>query len=229
MISAIIVEDDPMVALLNQQYLLKSTHQIEIIGVFSNGGEALDFLLTHTVDLVILDMYLPKNDGLQLLHSIRQKNISVEVIMVTAAHNKEEIEESLHLGVIDYLVKPFEFQCFNRSIQKFLKRHTLLSSSDTVSQETIDSINPFPLSSTPDGIYLPKGLQRKTLHKILDHIKSHGYKTFTCKDLASDTQLSIVTTQRYLNFLVLKKELKTDIDYNTGGRPKLIYMYSGNQ
>ena len=71
MIRTIIVEDDPMVAALNKQYLLKSSSKLKIVGAFKDGQSALDYLHKKPVDLVILDVYLPVLNGLDLLQQIR--------------------------------------------------------------------------------------------------------------------------------------------------------------
>ncbi|WP_278674513.1 response regulator [Acidaminococcus fermentans] len=219
MIRTIIVEDDPMVAALNKQYLLKSSSKLKIVGAFKDGQSALDYLLKKPVDLVILDVYLPVLNGLELLQQIRQEKIETDVIMVTAARNRDEIQLAMRLGVMDYLVKPFDFDRFQQAIQHFFHKHDLMTSKTTLDQGTIDAIAAVePLDKSQS---FPKGLQAQTLKKVLDFIAS--LENFTCKAVAVGTGLSIVTTQRYLNYLVDQQKLKTTIDYHTGGRPKLVY------
>ncbi len=219
MIRTIIVEDDPMVAALNKQYLLKSSSKLKIVGAFKDGQSALDYLHKKPVDLVILDVYLPVLNGLDLLQQIRQEKIETDVIMVTAARNREEIQLAMRLGVMDYLVKPFDFSRFQQAIQLFFHKHDLMAAQSTLDQGTIDAIaSAEPLEKAQS---FPKGLQAQTLTKILDFIAP--LESFTCKAVAGGTGLSIVTTQRYLNYLVDQQKVKTTIDYHTGGRPKLVY------
>uniref|UniRef100_UPI0023EF876D response regulator n=1 Tax=Acidaminococcus massiliensis TaxID=1852375 RepID=UPI0023EF876D len=168
MIRTIIVEDDPMVAALNKQYLLKSSSKLKIVGAFKDGQSALDYLHKKPVDLVILDVYLPVLNGLDLLQQIRQEKIETDVIMVTAARNREEIQLAMRLGIMDYLVKPFDFSRFQQAIQLFFHKHDLMAAQSTLDQGTIDAIaSAEPLEKAQS---FPKGLQAQTLTKILDFI-----------------------------------------------------------
>ncbi len=219
MIRTIIVEDDPMVAALNRQYLMKSSPNIKILGTFGDGQSAFEYLRENAVDLIILDVYLPVMNGLELLQQIRHEEIEADVIMVTAARNRDEIKLAMRLGVMDYLIKPFDFQRFKKAIRHFFYKYDLLTAKPTLDQGTIDAIS-FTEPIEKD-LSFPKGLQAQTLSKIFKFISS--LDDFTCKEVANGTGLSIVTTQRYLNYLVDQQELKTSIDYHTGGRPKLVY------
>ncbi len=73
-------------------------------------------------DMIIADWHMPVLSGLELLHKIRasSKFKSLAVIMATAEKNKEEIDKVLHLGVTDYLVKPYEAPALLSAVQKAL-------------------------------------------------------------------------------------------------------------
>ena len=75
MYKVLIVEDDPMVAMINEQYV-KRNKSFEIVGKCSDGQSALDFLENNDVDLLILDVYMPKMDGFETLRRIRNKQIT---------------------------------------------------------------------------------------------------------------------------------------------------------
>ena len=64
MYKVLIVEDDPMVAMINEQYI-KRNKNFEIVGNCNNGLSALDFIENNTVDLLILDVFMPKMDGFE--------------------------------------------------------------------------------------------------------------------------------------------------------------------
>ena len=117
MYKVLIVEDDPMVAMINEQYI-KRNKNFEIVGKCNNGLSALDFIENNTVDLLILDVVMPKMDGFETLRQIRNKQITVDAIMVTAANERESLEEALHLGIVDCLVKPFTFDRFQMALEK---------------------------------------------------------------------------------------------------------------
>ena len=122
MYKVLIVEDDPMVAMINEQYILKNK-DFCVCGTCKNGVEALDFLRKNMVDLVLLDVYMPLMDGREVLKEIRNSKIETEVIMVTAANDTSTLEETVHLGVVDYLIKPFSFVRFQNALEKFTAQH----------------------------------------------------------------------------------------------------------
>ena len=222
MYNVIIVEDDPKIAQLNKYYLSLASKELLVTGLFLNGRDALAYLQKNPVDLVILDVYMPNFTGLELLQSIRSLNIAVDVIMVTAAKETEAVAAAFQLGIVDYLVKPFDFTRFRQAIQKFLHKQAMLNSNDSLDQKTIDTME-MARENEAEPPVLKKGLQLKTLEKVMQCISTLTEPSFTVKILADDLDLSPVTTQRYLSYLVDKGILTTTIDYNTGGRPKMIY------
>lgn len=220
MFKVIIVEDDPMVATLNKQYLEKASHELNVVTILGDGASAFNYLVSHQVDLMILDVYMPTLTGLELLKKVRSYNLLVDIIMVTAANNSEEVNMAFTYGVIDYLVKPFDYKRFAQAVDKFLHKRSVLNTEVALSQEAIDIMSSSAKTLTPD---LQKGLQPLTLAKIQTVINQYGINKFTCKEISDKTNLSAVTAQRYLSYLVNAKQLMTTIDYNTGGRPKLWY------
>ena len=78
MITAAIIEDDPMVREINKRYLEKDG-RFDEIHTFPNGVEALAFLASNETSLVLLDVYMPKQNGFEFLKTLRNKNISSAV------------------------------------------------------------------------------------------------------------------------------------------------------
>ena len=77
MYKVLIVEDDPMVAMINEQYI-KRNKNFQLVGKCKDGAAALEFLEHNTVDLLVLDVYMPHMDGLETLRTIRNRQIPVE-------------------------------------------------------------------------------------------------------------------------------------------------------
>lgn len=125
MIKTVIVEDDRMVAAINNQFALK-TPGVQVIATFYNGKDALAFLKETKVDLLLLDLYMPEYSGLELLTDLRRQNLNIDVIMITAANDIVHIEQALHLGIIDYLIKPFQYERFSIAMDKFLLRKKVM-------------------------------------------------------------------------------------------------------
>ncbi len=224
MYQVIIIEDDPMVASINRQYVELNKY-LKVTGQFSNGKEALDYLKNHPADLAIMDVYMPVMGGVELLTEMRKLQKHIDVIMVTAATDASHVKQLLGLGVIDYLVKPFEYVRFNHALARFMEHQELLRQK-TFSQQQLDSL--FELSTGPPfrQEVLQKGLQEKTLHTILSYMKKHPADALTSEMVAEEVHLSRVTVRRYMNYLLDKKQIVSDIDYATGGRPSIIYRYN---
>ena len=215
----LIVEDDPMVAMINEQYVCKNT-QFVVAGSCRNGQEALDFLKDNKVDLIVLDVYMPVMDGIETLKKIREQKIPTEVIMVTAANDTSTLEDTMYLGVLDYLIKPFAFERFQIALEKFASKVESLRTKTVLDQSNIDSIMRNNLTVSEKAY--PKGIQEKTLSLIQDFFKKHpGYQTGD--SIAEETGLSCVTVRHYMNYLVEKGEITESINYETGGRPSSLY------
>lgn len=220
MYNVLIVEDDPMVAMINEQYVGRNK-KFKVAGKCKDGRSALDFLEKHTVDLIILDVFMPQMDGFETLRQIRKKQIPVDVIMVTAANDKESLEEALHLGIVDYLVKPFTFDRFCVALDKFIAQTNALKELNTLSQKSIDFIIDNARKKSED--IHPKGIQEKTLHLIIEHLKKHQDAWLTGDEIAEEVGLTGVTVRRYMNYLSETGRVVGEMNYETGGRPCMLY------
>ena len=220
MYKVLIVEDDPMVAMINEQYVMKNKN-FSLCGKCKDGLSALEFLETNSVDLIIMDVYMPKLDGFETLRQIRKKQISADVIMVTAANDRDSLEEALHLGIVDYLVKPVTFDRFQTALQKYITQQKALNELDTLNQKSIDFIIDSSRKKNED--LHPKGIQEKTLSIISNHLKGNKNKWLTGDEIAEKTGITAVTVRRYMNYLVESGKAQGEINYETGGRPCMLY------
>jgi len=219
MIKTMIVEDDLMVASLNAQFAQR-TQQIEVVGIFYNGRQALDYLAQNEVDLILLDLYMPERSGLELLQQLRCRGCQVGVIMITAANDGNSLEQALRLGIVDYLVKPFRYDRFALAINRFLAQRGLAGQKGCITQEEIDRAMSLDLGK---GNCLQKGIQRHTLRLIVECLQAHPGEYLTNETIAEQTGLSKVTTRRYLNYLIEIQAVASRVNYSTGGRPSIEY------
>ena len=91
----------------------------------ANGFEALERLIKFKPDLMLLDIEMPKMNGIDVLKRIRRsKDLEIRnlpVIMFTGTVDMETVDKIIKLGVSDYLVKPFEINALLEKVDKFLK------------------------------------------------------------------------------------------------------------
>lgn len=102
---ALLIEDDRMIGTAVRQALIDAAYAADWV---TDGATALTALKDQRYDIVLLDLGLPAQDGLQVLEKIRQKGIDVPVIIVTARDAVDSRVAGLDHGADDYLVKPFE-------------------------------------------------------------------------------------------------------------------------
>lgn len=224
MIKVLIVEDDPMVAEFNKRYL-NEIKGFSLIGISHTVKDAITFLKNEQVDLILLDVYMPGSTGLELLSFIREQNMAVDVILITAAADKEKIHTAIRYGAIDYLIKPFEFERFNKALLKYKDNYNFFANKNLFSQEDLDeqffSIDQKPVEEAMSN--LPKGLTSSTLQVVIGVIKSKGNSQFTTDDISETTLISRVSIRKYLKFLTSLGVLEESLTYGIG-RP--VYLYT---
>jgi response regulator of citrate/malate metabolism len=221
MIRIIIVEDDPMVAQLNAAYL-ERLEGFCVVGQFSNGQEALEYLRENPVELAIVDVYMPVCSGIELLRKLRSEWNRTAVIMITAATEMNVVDEALHLGIEDYIIKPFAYERLRESVLRFRDKTSLVQESGTVSQDVVDRLLGNQTRPRP-GSSLPKGLNPRTMAAIRTVLEQGSGSIHTCESISAASGLSRVTVRHYLNYLIDVGELVSSIDYETGGRPRVLY------
>lgn len=121
----LIVEDEIRIRFLIRDYLLKENFTVIEA---ENGLEALDLFKTNKIDLMILDIMMPKMDGLTVLNKIREIS-TVPVVLLTAKSQEEDKLQGYEYGADDYMTKPFSPKVLVAKIKALLKR----------SREEIDS------------------------------------------------------------------------------------------
>ena len=101
----LLVEDDHMLGSATRQALRDATHAVDWV---LDGASALTAAQGGEYELMLLDLGLPKRDGLSVLQALRQSGSSLPVLILTARDGLEDRVRGLDLGADDYLVKPFE-------------------------------------------------------------------------------------------------------------------------
>lgn len=114
----LIVEDETEL----REVLEKRLKKLYITDACKNGEDALACLDVYAYDIILLDIMLPKIDGLSVLRKIRSKNIHTPTILLTAKGQVEDRVTGLDAGADDYLVKPFAFEELLARIRVALRR-----------------------------------------------------------------------------------------------------------
>lgn len=162
MITCIIIEDQAPAQRLLKHYI-DQVDFLELKATFSNGVEALQFLNNQDIELIFLDIHLPKISGIDFLKMIPKPP---KVILTTAF--SEYAIESYELNVVDYLLKPFSFQRFLKAILK-------------LQHQNIANRHSEPKSEDPSFIFVKSGYEHLKLNiKDIEYIKSESDYTEIC-------------------------------------------------
>lgn len=224
MIRVMIVEDDPMVAMINSKFLEK-IEGISLSGVANDLTSARNLLETSDIDLVLLDLYLPKESGMDLLKWIRQENKPVDVILITADNNAEAVQEAFRLGAVDYLIKPFSFERFKASLDKYRYRRKNIQDKDKFTQEDLDRMT-IQLQDTDDNAEIEKGINKYTLVSVLKVFNDFPDQYFSADEISEKSSVAPVTVRRYLNYLEKNGQIELLVEYGKIGRPHHRYKKS---
>jgi DNA-binding NarL/FixJ family response regulator len=110
--ATVVVVDNDADARLYLQDILQMSGDFSCIGSFSNGADALKGIPQLLPDLVLMDIQMPKINGIECARRLRQSLSSAKIIMVTGLHGENSIKQALNAGASGYLIKPFTIaQC----------------------------------------------------------------------------------------------------------------------
>lgn len=212
-----IVEDNPAVAGLHKR-LVDSTPSFRTVHIAWNGEQASAALTAVQPDLIILDLTMPGGDGLPFLRRLRREGLPVEVVVVTASRGGPTVREATHLGVIDYLVKPFSPQRFRQALSAFAVRHRALARPQ-LSQDDVDTARS---SGAARGRRLPKGLKEATLGSVLATLEASP-RPLSADEVGRQIGVARVTARRYLEYLELVGVAEVLRETSGPGRPRNRY------
>ncbi len=162
MISCIIIEDQPPAQRILKKYI-GDVNKLDLKGTFGDALAALEFLKTNPVDLLFLDIHLPKLPGIDFLKILSQRP---KVILTTAF--PDYALQGYELDVIDYLLKPFSFERFFKAVSKVIYEETT----------TVSAVNQVPLeknTTAPEFLFIKTGTDFQKIEiAAIQFIKSIG-------------------------------------------------------
>lgn len=115
----LVAEDDRPVASFLKKGLEAEHYAVDVV---PDGQEALDMAEAYDYDLLVLDLILPKMDGLQVLRQIRTRKRHLPVLVLTGRSRVEDRVKGLDFGADDYMIKPFAFRELTARIRALLRR-----------------------------------------------------------------------------------------------------------
>ncbi len=172
-ISALVIDDEPLAHQVIETYA-QDLDFLEIAGHCHRATEAYGFLAEHAVDLIFLDINMPKLKGLDFLRTLDRR----PKVIITSAYGEYALE-SFELQVSDYLLKPFRFSRFLRAVNKVrqeLEKGTVASSARGAAAGARNHINSSGASTEiTDHLFVKVDRQYRRLDfKDLHYLESYG-------------------------------------------------------
>ncbi|HBW33857.1 response regulator [Desulfosporosinus sp. BICA1-9] len=221
LIDLVLVEDDPMVMEVHEGFI-KRIGGFRICGKAKTGKMALEIIQDLRPRLVILDIYLPDLNGIQVLREIRRLGLPTDIILITAAQDVATVQAGLRFGVVDYIIKPFKYDRIHTALNNYYSYSEQFRNRWEMNQEDLDrliKIHP-PHESTLNRSRedLPKGLREITLQQVYNFLKE-SQVGLSSEEVAEGAGLARVTARRYLEYLEKNNRVLLETQYGTVGRP----------
>ncbi|MEJ9228523.1 response regulator [Peribacillus butanolivorans] len=225
-IEVLIVEDDLRIAEI-QKLFIEKIEGFQTIGIASSYVEAKSFIEIMQPDLLLLDMYFPDMNGLDILKEIKQQSKQMDVIMITATKEIEKVQEAIKIGIFDYIIKPVVFERFKQSLLRYqeyyIKLYELGKGNFPVTQQQVDKLLRKEMNDKErEQTSLPKGIDRMTLEKVMV-VLGNTSPGLTAEIVAKEIGVSRTTARRYLEHLMSEEKIEADLTYGTVGRPERVY------
>lgn len=226
LIQVMIVEDDAIAAKVYRQFTEK-IEGFDVSSVAHSANEALAYLRTFKPQLILLDIYLPDMNGIDLLREIRTNYRGIDVIPITAANDAETVTEAIRGGVFSYLIKPIDVNKFTDELTRYRQTIKQLQRKKKMDQHEIDSF--FSLADhsgtkRTSEKQLPKGIDKFTLQRVRDTLRVKK-GTVSAEELAVLLGITDSTSRKYLEYLSSIDEVEVEIQYGMVGRPERKYKW----
>jgi two-component system CitB family response regulator len=224
-ITVVIVEDDENAVNIYKQFT-NQLDQFTVIATASTGKQALNILHAAQPDLILLDIFLPDMNGIDLLREIRREYRGIDVILITAANDTETVSEAIRGGAFGYLIKPIIIDKLLATLNQYDMTRRQLHNSNLVNQDKVDTLfRTISNSNTANDVQmnsLPKGIDKHTLKMVRSKIQNVN-GSLNADELGQLVGISYSTMRRYLEYLVSCNEMEVEVLYGSVGRPERKY------
>lgn len=175
----LIIEDQESLAKLLREALRKEGYTVDYIGDGESGQMRIE-LHHRDYDLLVLDLMLPKRDGLEVCKNIRKAGISIPILVLTAKNSEEDKVTLLNAGADDYLVKPFSFKELTARIRALGRRPKIVLPSKL-------SVSGLVLNPSDKTVRRGDKEIKLTLteFRLLEHLMRHPNQMIKREDIAS--------------------------------------------
>lgn len=217
-LSVLVVDDDYRVSAVHAGFV-ERVPGYRVAGEAHTARDAVEFARTLRPDLVLLDLYLPDGDGLDVARALLGEADPPAIIVISAARELAAVRSAMQLGAVHYLVKPFGFDALAERLVAYrrLRAHLSGLQGGDPTQAEVDQLFGMLRAAGSAG----QRAAAPTLERVRSAVADSG-SDLSAAEVAGAIGISRATAQRYLTDLVQSGELKLELRYGTG-RPEHRY------
>lgn len=211
--TVLVVDDDFHVADLHRRQVdeVPGFRALEPVGTLAAARSALS---SGTVDLVLVDVYLPDGSGLELLRSI-----DTDAFVLSAASDSGTVRRAMRSGALAYLIKPFAAGVLAERLQAYARSRNVLDERSTLDQEAVERAFRI-LHAGDSGGASPS--RAATAALVLEQLVAGEERS--AAEVAAAIGVSRATAQRYLAQLTVDGTVAMQLRYGAAGRPEHRYV-----
>ena len=221
MVKTLVVDDDFRVANLHAAFV-RRVPGFEVAGIARTGHEARELIAQAEPELVLLDLFLPDESGLDVVsaaHAPGQR--PVDFIVISAARDADAVRSAMRLGVIHYLVKPFAYETLSDRLQAYAAMRVRRDTVREFNQRQIDAV--FAAVRPPVGPPSRRPGRAPRTSQAVESVVGSAPYGLTAVEVAQKMGLSRATAQRYLSQLAERGRASIELRYRSHGRPEHVY------
>ncbi|BFO19374.1 hypothetical protein SHKM778_57620 [Streptomyces sp. KM77-8] len=176
-------------------------------------------------DLVLLDLYLPDLFGLDVIPRLRTAGHDCDVMVISAAREADAVRGAVRHGVVDYLLKPFDFEDLRGRLERYAVQRGRLLGAVVRGQADVDRVLAGGAAG-PVPPVLPKGMSTETAG-LVERTLRETDGTLSATECAGLTGVSRVSARRYLEYFHTVGRADVSLRYGATGRPERRYRFLG--
>ncbi|CAM5532012.1 response regulator [Streptomyces purpurascens] len=221
-IDVLVVDDDFMVARVHRTFV-ERVQPFRVVGVAHTGEQAIEAVAELRPDLVLLDLYLPDLFGLDVIPRLRTAGHDCDVMVISAAQEAGTVRGAVRRGVVDYLLKPFDFEDLRPRLERYAAQRGRLLTTVVRGQADVDRVLAGAIVPAPAPT-LPKGMSVETAELVEQALRATD-NTLSATECAALTGISRVSARRYLEYFHSTGSAEVALRYGAAGRPERGYSW----
>ncbi|MFD5945495.1 response regulator [Streptomyces collinus] len=219
-IDVLVVDDDFMVARVHRAFV-ERVEPFRVVGTAHTGGQAIEAADELRPDLILLDLYLPDLFGLDVIPRLRTAGHDCDVMVISAATEADTVRGAVRRGVVDYLLKPFDFEDLRLRLERYAAQRGRLLTTVVRGQADVDRVLAGAFAPAPAST-LPKGMSVETAGLVEQALRAAD-GTLSATECAALTGVSRVSARRYLEYFHGTGSAEVSLRYGAAGRPERRY------